>query len=270
MRKSQQTPRRSHRGRSTIDLAFEAALKKRVLKEIKALFKEIEERTEAEYTAKTAKDARAPKTGSFFIIEIMKDIRQKWYKRFRDMAKELAPLMKDRINARTQKQIELKMKDYGFTFDREVTPEEEEALRKIEADFVESIGSIIPKMCVEMAQEAIIESYKRGGDWHYCTKRLHRIYWLDMEQSALRVRDQMNRATQSLAMVNAKKAGCTRARWVHVQGAHSSRISHERMNGKEFDLETGLYDPDVGRNVKPAELYYCNCQFEIIIPAFEG
>ena len=42
----------------------------------------------------------------------------------------------------------------------------------------------------------------------------------------------------------------------------------EEMNGKKFDLEKGMYDPDVEDYIQPGELPYCRCCFKAILPGF--
>lgn len=69
-----------------------------------------------------------------------------------------------------------------------------------------------------------------------------------------------NIANQTVQYVSAQymqDLNLNRAVWIHVPGFWYSRRTHERMNGKEFDLQEGLYDPDLGRKVRPGELNWC-------------
>lgn len=61
--------------------------------------------------------------------------------------------------------------------------------------------------------------------------------------------------------------GFEKATWIHVPGEFTSRQTHIKFNGREFDLTEGLFDTDVERNVFPAELWYCRCIMRGIIPA---
>lgn len=49
-----------------------------------------------------------------------------------------------------------------------------------------------------------------------------------------------------------------RAIWV-ASSSPNPRESHLLFVGQEFDLEKGIYDPDVGKNILPGELPNCKC-----------
>ena len=73
--------------------------------------------------------------------------------------------------------------------------------------------------------------------------------------------DQTNKATQELELAQSRELGIKTGTWVHIPGEKTSRKSHEEMDGKEFDLDEGLFDYEVGKNVKPGELPYCRCTY---------
>lgn len=78
-----------------------------------------------------------------------------------------------------------------------------------------------------------------------------------------------NIACQTVQYVSAQymqDLDLNRAIWIHVPGFQYSRRTHERMNGKEFDLREGLYDADLKRKVRPGELWYCRCCCRVAIP----
>ena len=55
-------------------------------------------------------------------------------------------------------------------------------------------------------------------------------------------------------------------RWIHVPGQFESRQSHIKMNGKRFNLQQGMFDPEVNRFIHCAELPYCRCIYRTVIP----
>ena len=73
-----------------------------------------------------------------------------------------------------------------------------------------------------------------------------------------------NQAIQRLNMID---LGFEQATWIHVPGEFTSRETHIKFNSDVFDLNVGLYDEDVHRNVFPGELWYCRCVMRGIIPA---
>ena len=88
-------------------------------------------------------------------------------------------------------------------------------------------------------------------------------------RAELIAQDQVQKVTQEYARENAKAYGATKAEWIHIPGEKSSRITHMEMDGKEFDIDVGLYDSDVGEYVKPAQLIYCRCTQAFIFPGTE-
>lgn len=73
-----------------------------------------------------------------------------------------------------------------------------------------------------------------------------------------------NQAIQRLNMID---LGFERATWIHVPGEFTSRETHIKFNNEVFDLNVGLYDEDVHRNVFPGELWWCRCVMRGIIPS---
>ncbi len=55
---------------------------------------------------------------------------------------------------------------------------------------------------------------------------------------------------------------------MHRGGTKVPRPTHVAMQGKRFKLENGLYDSAEGRNVKPGELYNCNCAYRADLSSF--
>lgn len=73
-----------------------------------------------------------------------------------------------------------------------------------------------------------------------------------------------NQAIQRLNMID---LGFEQATWIHVPGEFTSRETHIKFNQERFDLNVGLYDEDVHRNVFPGELWWCRCVMRGIIPS---
>ena len=73
-----------------------------------------------------------------------------------------------------------------------------------------------------------------------------------------------NQAIQRLNMLD---LGVEQATWIHVPGEFTSRETHIKFNNEVFDLNAGLYDEDVHRNVFPGELWWCRCVMRGIIPS---
>jgi len=62
-----------------------------------------------------------------------------------------------------------------------------------------------------------------------------------------------------------KRIGVTRGIWRHTSGSREPRQTHIHMDGEEYVLEEGIYDPSVKRKVKPGELPGCLCRSQPIL-----
>lgn len=71
---------------------------------------------------------------------------------------------------------------------------------------------------------------------------------------------------QAIQRQNMLDLGFEQATWIHVPGEFTSRETHIKFNNEVFNLNVGLYDEDVHRNVFPGELWYCRCVMRGIIP----
>lgn len=216
------------------------------------------------------------------VAQKIKLLRKRWYYRFERAGKELATWSVNSANKRTQKQVQRKMSEIGFTFKPEYTEEQKNVISAITDENVSYIKSI-PQQYLKRLQsdltgkygystvpEIIQEAVERGGDRNYLAKKIYSLGEISKEHANNIARDQINKATQTLAVFNAKAIGARQGRWIHIPGKYGSRLSHIHMNGKVFNLDKGLYDEAVGKNVMPAELPYCQCQFEILLPGLEG
>lgn len=73
----------------------------------------------------------------------------------------------------------------------------------------------------------------------------------------------VNNAIQRINMLS---LGFTEAKWIHVPGEFTSRETHIKFDRRKFDLQVGLFDTDVSKNVFPGELWWCRCCMKGIIP----
>lgn len=253
-------------GRSRPSIAYELEYRRELQKLLAEMQKDVQEQLET-YFSNTAND------GALSLwVDIFKHLREKWYRRFEVRGREIAKWLADKTKKRTDAQILRKLKENGFTLTPHYTGEENALISQIIANNVAMIKSI-PQSYLGEVQEAVSYSFKRGYDSERLYKRLKDIIGRVNENSDNRAkliaRDQLQKATQQLAIVSAKEYGATKARWIHVPGKYSSRRTHIDMDGKVFDLNVGLYDSDVGRDVKPGELIYCQCQMSILLPGFD-
>lgn len=255
-----------HKGVSSVDLGLELEYRKALKNLATEMTEDILREAAQLWSGKTANDSmNFPK---WFIVQMMKRIRAKWYNRFSLLEKDILPLLESRTDKRTQTQIVKALSQYGFTFKFEPTGKEKLYARSFAIENAIATKAI-PMAIAAQAQAAIYRAWEKGGDLAGLSSELERIGNYGRDKAELTARDQLSRLTQQMAIANAKEAGVRKARWIHLPGQYSSRKTHIKFNGQTFNLDDGLFDSDVGRLVKPGELKYCACQFRIIPPGFD-
>lgn len=146
-----------------------------------------------------------------------------------------------------------------------ISPEAASAMPAMVRENVELITHI-GENDVTRITEVLTKSLQEGMDYNALRQELNATNGFDGARADRVALDQINKINQQVQIMNAKSLGCTHARWKHVPGQYTSRKTHMAMDGKEFDLNEGLYDESVGRNVIPGELYFCRCVSRLILP----
>lgn len=160
------------------------------------------------------------------------------------------------------------LKEEGFTVDFRMTRQLNDILQATVAENVNLIKSI-HTMYFDQVQTVIMQAVKNGRDMEYIRKELTERFGVSERKAKIIARDQTNKAMQTISRARALETGITKARWVHIPGAKTSRETHKRFDGKPFDLNKGMYDKDVSKWVMPGELINCNCRFRLIVPSVE-
>ena len=114
--------------------------------------------------------------------------------------------------------------------------------------------------------EVLTTGLQEGLDYDRLRKELNETNGFDGARADRVALDQVNKINQQVQILNAQSIGCTHARWKHVPGQYTSRRTHMEMDGKEFNLNEGLYDKDVDKYVMPGELPFCRCIQRIVLP----
>lgn len=135
---------------------------------------------------------------------------------------------------------------------------------------IEENTSLITRMMardLSRLQTAAQESMEAGMSARDLEALLGTFPGFDAGRAQRVARDQVNKINAGVQAENALALGMNRGVWIHVPGQFESRISHERdLNGKEFDITKGIYDPEVREYIMPAQLPYCRCIFRSVIP----
>lgn len=249
-------------GRSRPSVAYELEYRRK-LQEINAeMQKDIQREVLAYLEQKRAQDAFKDWR------EFFKTLRLTYYRKYEEIGRILSEELVRKTDARTRAQIRRKLKEIGWTISPIMNEPDKDILREIIKNNVALIKSI-PQQYIRRVQQVTMKAVAIGGDKQKLTSMIKRVGEMSDNRAAMIARDQINKATQTLAVVNAQKFGATKGRWIHIPGKYSYRITHKEMNGKVFELAKGMYDKEVGKYVKPGELYACNCQFAVLLPGFD-
>ena len=152
------------------------------------------------------------------------------------------------------------LKKEGIVIDFHISALHQPLLEEMVASNVNLIKSIAPKYFDKLTN-VVIDSALKGRDMASIFQHIKDLNKVTERRAELIAIDQTNKATQALNVMQTKDIGIKKGIWIHIPGEKSSRKTHIAMNGKTFDLDEGLYDEDVGRNVLPGELPYCRCDF---------
>lgn len=253
-------------GRMYPNAGYNARYRREIRRLIKAMHKDVKRELGALYSV-LATDA--PLT----LTEIMARLRKKWYYLFEKRAKEMAKWLADSVQKRTRQDVMNQLKKMGFA----LTPHYTGAEKKLIKDFVQESVSLIktiPQTFLKEVQENVKKAFERGGDRAAIKEAIedkidHPLVHNAERRAELIAKDQTQKVTQDFARANAQAYGATKARWIHIPGEKTSRITHMEMDGEEFDINVGLFDPDVGENVLPGQLIYCMCTQEFLFPGTE-
>ena len=135
-------------------------------------------------------------------------------------------------------------------------------------EVVEWSTNLITKMAaaeVSALQDAIVENLVSGKSVGNIQDLLEVTSKFDADRAKRVAIDQTNKITNVILRANDEELGITEGVWIHVPGAYTSRETHKQMDGKRFNLKEGMWDPDVKRNIQPAELPFCRCVYRGVI-----
>jgi uncharacterized protein with gpF-like domain len=165
----------------------------------------------------------------------------------------------------TRRNVTAALKEAGFIIEMRLTARETAEMQNVIQKNVDLIKKI-PEQYQERVREAVGESFAKGRDLHGLGEALKKVEGLSPERAAMIARDQTNKATEGLTRARYQEMGITRAIWMHRPSAKKPRPTHEAMYMMSFDLNEGLFDPEVGRNILPGELPNCHCTMRPILP----
>ena len=138
---------------------------------------------------------------------------------------------------------------------------------KILPDLIKDNVNLITKLNIEdisRISDTIYNGLLNGENFNQLRDVLKATQGFTDKRVSTVAQDQTNKITQLIQIENAKAVGVKKAVWVHIAGKYTSRASHIRMNGQEFDISKGCYDEFEKKYIFPAQLINCRCEMQMI------
>lgn len=203
------------------------------------------------------------------LMKVTKRLMRNWVRVFEEEAARIAKWFGQQEARYNRNAVEQNIKgnpnlDFLTVNFKHKSPAEKQMTDVIIASNVALIKTI-PERYFGEVEWLVQESVRRGRDLKALSDELEGRYNLTRRRAAMIARDQNDKATEALHRARMLEMGITKAVWMHTSAGKTYRKSHIAMNGKEFDLREGLYDPEVKRKIFPGELINCKCTCRPVI-----
>lgn len=191
----------------------------------------------------------------------------RWQCRLDDLGLQVAKIFAKGATSHTERAMMQAFKRAGFTVRFSMS---ERVEQETEGVIGENVGLIksIGNQYLEDVQQSVWQAIKAGHDMHTLSKTLHTKYEISKRRADFIARDQNNKAKAVIERERRLEIGITKAIWQHSRVGKKPRISHVHANGKEFDIEQGMYID--GEWIQPGELINCRCTSRAVIPGFNS
>ena len=212
------------------------------------------------------------------VDNLLKEFRRllrQWTRNFNELCETLPRWFVSKIRGYVTNNLVQQTKplrDAGLGFNLEfsyMSRKERQAFAAIVKENVNLIKNRLMRDSLTQVEGIVLRSIENGHDLSTLTEELHKQFGVTERRAAMIARDQTHKATENLARARLKSYGINRGIWVHTPSGKTYRKTHiDILDGKEYDLEEGLYDPSKGveRKIHPAELVNCYCVFRPLIP----
>lgn len=207
-------------------------------------------------------DLTGDASASVYLERLLARLFGKWGKRFASMAEKRAAWFAKQTEKASTGQMQKMLKDIGFTVEFKNSHYVNNVLQATVIENTKLITSV-PQQMHDKVQGIVMRGVQAGQDRAYIAREMKKQFGISERRAQFIARDQVQKATGSVALARSAEAGIEYGFWAHRSGSKKPRRTHVAMNGKRFKLSEGLYDSDprVADFVKPRELPGCNCAY---------
>jgi SPP1 gp7 family putative phage head morphogenesis protein len=197
----------------------------------------------------------------------LKELRQRWEKRFEEMAPKLAEYFAKDVSQRSDASLKRILKQGGMSVKFKSTRAQKDVMAAAVHENVSLIKSI-PQRHLDEVEGLVMRSVQRGRALGELSKELQQRFGATKRRAALIARDQNNKVSGTLRDVRQLELGIKEAIWIHSGGGKEPRPTHIRNNGQKYDIAKGWYDPAEKKFIRPGELINCKCVSRPVIAGF--
>lgn len=246
---------------------IEAAYRKRLERIVENLHRSTLWWIRAEYRKRPpaiAQDA----TPFEWMRRVVGKLRDRWVRSIEEAAPKLADYFAQATQNRVDADLKKILRDGGFSIKWQETAGMRDVRAALIAENVALIKSI-PSQFFDRVEGIISRGYASGFDLKTVTDELQHAFGLSRKRAAFIASDQASKLSSQLSARRSIDAGLFTAIWKHSHAGKKPRPSHLNiMDGQEFDLREGLFDPDpkVRKKVLPGFLPRCRCTHRVVVP----
>ena len=247
------------------NLGIERWYKRQLMQIINEIQAEVKRDIQANYKAQSA--TVAMDGFSDWLGHSIDYLMSKWNNRLNALSEQVAEMFVTKSVHNYDKQLKKHLRNAGFTVRLQMSPYTEEMLK---AAMGENVGLIksIGTQYLGKVEQSVWASVKGGFDLGTLAEELQHSYGVTKNRAALIARDQGAKANAVIEAARRKELGITKAIWMHSHAGKKPRPSHVKANGKEFDIDKGLYLD--GAWVMPSMLVNCRCTSRAVIDGIIG
>lgn len=208
------------------------------------------------------------------ILKAFRRLLRQWTRNFNELCETLPRWFVSKIRGYTARNLieqTRPLRDAGLGFNLKfsyMSNAERQVFQAIVSENVNLIKSIARESLTQV-EGIVLRGITSGNDLATVTEQLHHQFSVTERRAAMIARDQTNKATNNLSRQRLLDYGVTKGIWMHTASGKTYRETHENdMDGQEYDIREGCFDPDekVNRNIQPAELVNCYCVCRPLIP----
>ena len=204
------------------------------------------------------------------VDKALKKWGDKWRGKFDKLSTKIARQFASRAFSSTDTSLKAALRNAGFTVQFKPTRKSVEAFKLVLSDNVGLIRNLHASFYSKIQQD-VWASVRAGSDLAKLSERLHKSYTIEGKRAALIARDQNAKAKAVIESTRRQELGIRQAIWQHSSAGKEPRPVHVKWGreGKVFDLDKGLYDPEAGEWVLPGTLINCRCTSRAIVPGLD-